>query len=407
MLVADFIRWYAAWGVDPEHVVLLSTVTSTFLSLAAAWCVYQFLNRVVIPVVLKFVAFTAVKWDDILLNPRLLKIVSELAFVIVARITLPDSLEHYPKLSSASLLICKIGLVYVAVHLINRFILALYELLEANSSSRITTLKGIRQMLQIVTVCVGIIIVVSLLANRDPLALITGLGAAATVLMLVFKDSIMGVVAGVQLTLNDMLRPGDWITLPGRNINGTVLEVGLTTVKVKNFDNTIVTVPPYSLVTETYQNWRGMRDSGGRRVNRSFTIDVNSIRFCTEEEIERYRTLSWGNDFNSGEEYVNLTVYRHYLEHYISELPSLKTGDDMLFMVRELAPTPQGVPLDIYFFTTNTAWKNYEHLQAKVMDHIFASVGKFGLRIYQAPSGLDLRGMLNVTDTKANSQSVM
>lgn len=347
--------------------------------------------RVVIPVVLRFVAYTPVKWDDILFNPRILKVVSELAFVITARVTLPDALVFYPKYAAVALTVCKVGLVCVVVHLVNRFLLALYDLLESNSSSRITTLKGIRQMLQVITVLVGIIIVVSILAKRDPIAIITGLGAAATVLMLVFKDSIMGVVAGVQLTLNDMLRPGDWITLPARNINGHVEEVGLTTVKIRNFDNTIVTVPPYSLISESYQNWRGMRESGGRRVNRSFTVDVNSIRFCSAEELAAFRREPWGEAIEPDMGYVNLTLYRMYLEHYISELPELRTSESMIYMVRELAPTPQGVPLDLYFFTEQTVWKDYEHLQASVMDHVFASVVRFGLRIYQAPSGLDLK----------------
>lgn len=390
MFVRKFAEWFSGIGLERADATVWSTVASVAASLVAAWLVYVVLMRVVIPVVLRFVAYTPVKWDDILFNPRILKVVSELAFVITARITLPDALVFYPEYAAVALTVCKVGLVCVVVHLINRFLLALYDLLESNSSSRITTLKGIRQMLQVITVLVGIIIVISILAKRDPIAIITGLGAAATVLMLVFKDSIMGVVAGVQLTLNDMLRPGDWITLPARNINGHVEEVGLTTVKIRNFDNTIITVPPYSLVSESYQNWRGMRESGGRRINRSFTVDVNSIRFCSAEELAAFRREPWGAAMESDMGYVNLTLYRMYLEHYISELPELRTSESMIYMVRELAPTPQGVPLDLYFFTEQTAWKDYEHLQASVMDHVFASVASFGLRIYQAPSGLDL-----------------
>ncbi len=392
MLIYKFVRWFALWGMDASVVTCWSTVASVVLSLLVASSIYLLLNRAVIPIVLRVVSYTAMTWDDILLNPRLLKVISELVFIIICRLTVPLSLVFYPKIAALALVICKVGLVCVVVHLINRFIVALYDLLESNSSSRITTLKGIRQMLQVVTVLVGAIIVISVLADRDPMAIITGLGAAATVLMLVFRDSIMGVVAGVQLTLNDMLRPGDWITLPSRHINGTVLEVGLTTVKIRNFDNTIVTVPPYSLVSESYQNWRGMRDSGGRRMNRSFTIDVNSVGFCGKEDLERYRETVWGKDLDPDGEYVNLTVFRYYLEHYLSTLPDLKTSEEMIYMVRELAPTPQGVPLEVYFFTTKTAWKSFEHLQAGVMDHIMASVGRFGLRIYQAPSGLDILG---------------
>lgn len=380
-------------GVAGDMLHLLSTCMVVACALFVAWLLFWLLTHYLIPVVEKFTNFTSAKWDDILLNPRLLRVVAELLVVILMQATLPPALVYYEAVRGIVSVACRVLLVAVAVHLVNRFILALYNLLEANSSGRVTSLKGIRQMLQVISVSVGVIIVISILAEKNPLTVITGLGAAATVLMLVFKDSIMGVVAGVQLTLNDMLRPGDWITVPARNVNGTVLEVGLTTVWVQNFDMTIVTVPPYSLVTESFQNWRGMSDSKGRRINRSVTIDVNSVTFCTPEQIEEFRKEPWGYGLDAGGPYVNLTLYRRYLEHYISQLPQLKTGDDMLYMVRELQPTPHGIPLDLYLFTSLTSWKPYEHFQAEIMDHVIASVQRFGLRIYQSPSGLDVRSV--------------
>lgn len=232
-------------GVAGDMLHLLSTCMVVACALFVAWLLFWLLTHYLIPVVEKFTNFTSAKWDDILLNPRLLRVVAELLVVILMQATLPPALVYYEAVRGIVSVACRVLLVAVAVHLVNRFILALYNLLEANSSGRVTSLKGIRQMLQVISVSVGVIIVISILAEKNPLTVITGLGAAATVLMLVFKDSIMGVVAGVQLTLNDMLRPGDWITVPARNVNGTVLEVGLTTVKVQNFDMTIVTVPPY------------------------------------------------------------------------------------------------------------------------------------------------------------------
>lgn len=380
-------------GLQGDMLKLLATASVVTAILIVAWLVFWVLTSYVVPAVLKIAKYTTAKWDDILLNPRLLRVVAELVTVILLASLLPPALEYYETLRGVTEVAFKVLEVAVMVHLVNRFILALYQLLEENSSGRVTSLKGIRQMLQVIAVSVGVIIVISILAQKNPLTVITGLGAAATVLMLVFKDSIMGMVAGVQLTLNDMLRPGDWITVPARNINGTVLEVGLTTVKVQNFDMTIVTVPPYSLVSESFQNWRGMADSRGRRINRSVTIDLNTVAFCTREMLEEFRNEEWGGDIDPEGRYVNLTLYRRYLEHYISTLPQLKTGPDMIYMVRELQPTPQGVPLDLYLFTSLTSWKPYEHLQAEVMDHVFASVGRFGLRVYQAPSGLDLRAV--------------
>ena len=355
-----------------------------------ACLLYFVLTRYVIPAVLKLVSFTEARWDDVLFNERLLRVVAELASVLLMQATVPPGLEYYPTLQTVAVLTFKILIVCVGVHLVNRFLIALYDLVENSSSGRTSSLKGIRQMLQVIAVSVGVIIVISILADKNPLTVMTGLGAAATVLMLVFKDSIMGVVAGVQLTLNDMLRPGDWITVPARNINGTVLEVGLTTVKVQNFDMTIVTVPPYALVSESFQNWRGMTDSRGRRVNRAVTIDVDSVDFCTDEMIAAFRQEEWWGDLDPEMRHVNLTVFRRYLEHYISQLPDLKSSPEMVYMVRELAPTPNGIPLELYLFTSVTSWKPYEHFQAAVIDHVLASVHRFGLRIYQAPSGRDI-----------------
>ena len=355
-----------------------------------ACLLYFVLTRYVIPAVLKLVSFTEARWDDVLFNEHLLRVVAELASVLLMQATVPPGLEYYPTLQTVAVLTFKILIVCVGVHLVNRFLIALYDLVENSSSGRTSSLKGIRQMLQVIAVSVGVIIVISILADKNPLTVMTGLGAAATVLMLVFKDSIMGVVAGVQLTLNDMLRPGDWITVPARNINGTVLEVGLTTVKVQNFDMTIVTVPPYALVSESFQNWRGMTDSRGRRVNRAVTIDVDSVDFCTDEMIAAFRQEEWWGDLDPEMRHVNLTVFRRYLEHYISQLPDLKSNPEMVYMVRELAPTPNGIPLELYLFTSVTSWKPYEHFQAAVIDHVLASVHRFGLRIYQAPSGRDI-----------------
>ncbi|MDE6824590.1 MAG: mechanosensitive ion channel family protein [Duncaniella sp.] len=393
-LISGYLNWatetFHRWGVGESLLHACATLLIAGGGCLLVWLFYFIFTRYVIPAVLKLVSFTEAKWDDVLFNERLLRVVVELGCVLFMQATLPPALKFYPTAQSIATLTFRILIVCVGVHLINRFLIAIYELVERSSSGRASSLKGIRQMLQVITVSVGVIIVISILADKNPVTVITGLGAAATVLMLVFKDSIMGVVAGVQLTLNDMLRPGDWITVPARNINGTVLEVGLTTVKVQNFDMTIVTVPPYALVSESFQNWRGMADARGRRINRSVTIDVDSIDFCPPEKIAEFRKEPWWGKLDPEERHVNLTLYRAYLEHYIATRPDLKTSEAMVYMVRELAPTPNGVPLELYMFTSVTSWKPYEQVQGAIMDHVFASVHRFGLRIYQAPSGRDI-----------------
>lgn len=236
---------------------------------------------------------------------------------------------------------------------------------------------------------VGVIIIVSTLIDKDPVNILTGLGASAAILMLVFKDTIMGLVAGVQLSANDMLRPGDWITMPKYGADGTVIEVTLTTVKVRNWDNTITTVPPYALVSDSFQNWRGMRESGGRRVKRSINIDMNTVHFCTLEQMKTFEKQAWMSDFEkTGKEEVNLYVFRHYLEYYLRHNPRVNT--ELILMVRQLQPTPQGLPIELYFFSANKDWIPYERLQAEVFDHLLAVLPEFGLRVFQSPSGLDV-----------------
>ncbi|MDE6485017.1 MAG: mechanosensitive ion channel family protein [Duncaniella sp.] len=389
----NFLLKYAiglldSMGLDPAYSHLTATAVVTALTVLVAWGIYAFLTRVVVKYVVKLTKFTTATWDDILFDSKVLNAVCEVLLTLFLQITIPRALSLYPEWSEASLVMCQILTIVASVHLVNRIILALYHLLEEKRGARVTALKGIRQMLQVLSIFVGLIIAISILAHRDPLIIISGLGAAATVLMLVFKDPIMGVVAGVQLTLNDMLRPGDWISVPSRNINGIVKEVGLTTVKVQNFDMTIVTVPPYSLLSESFQNWRGMVDSGGRRVQRSVCIDLNSVRYLTPDERASVEGEEWFAPLADGREVANITAFRHFLKHAIATTPTVKL--DMTWMVRELAPTPQGLPIEFYFFTAHTSWVEYEEFQAGVFDRVLADVNRFGLRIYQAPSGLDL-----------------
>ena len=247
-------------------------------------------------------------------------------------------------------------------------------------------------MLKLITICIGVIIIISLLIDKNPLIILSGLGASAAILMLVFKDSIMGLVAGVQLSANDMLKPGDWIMAPKHGVNGIVEDVTLTTIKVRNWDMTIVTVPPYSLVSEAFQNWRGMQKSGGRRVMRSINIDVNTVRFLTEEELSKYSKEEWFEGYPSTGKVVNLHLFRYYIEKYLLSHPKVK--NDMLLMVRQLQPSNYGVPVELYFFATETAWKGYEYVQSEVFDHVYAVAHDFDLKIFQSPTGLDFTTLM-------------
>lgn len=380
--------WLTMAGTPAGVRHFLATMAVAGMVVLVAVAVYYICTRLIAPLVLKFVAKTKAQWDDVLLSPRMVKSLSQLAVIFVLSAMLPDACDYYPSLRLWVAAIMKIMVVTGIVVLLNRIIVAVYNILCSQTELPAKSLLGLREMLQIIVVCIGLIIAVSILVDRSPLIILSGLGASAAVLMLVFKDSILGLVSGVRLTMNDMLRPGDWITAPKYGANGVVLEVTLTTVKVQNFDMTIVTVPPYSLVSDSFQNWRGMRESGGRRIARSFCIDVNSVRFLDAGQTSRYKDEPWTADLDLSRPQVNLSMFRRYLEHHISQMAT--AVPTMTAMVRELQPTPQGVPVEIYFFTSSQEWVAYEHVQADLLDFVLATVPEFGLRVYQAPSGLDV-----------------
>ncbi len=285
------------------------------------------------------------------------------------------------------------------------------ELYERRPESRNRPIKGFVQVVKIVVLCGAAIIMISTLIDESPLLLLSGLGAITAVLLLVFKDTILSLVASVQLTTNDMLRVGDWIEMPGMNADGDVIDISLHTVKVQNFDKTITYVPTHRLVSDSYRNWRGMSESGGRRIKRSLHLDQNSIRFLGEDEVadlKKFRILKpylaakrdeiaeWNSKELSGEDapvnarrMTNIGVLRAYIIAYLKWHPRI--GDGFTLLVRQLAPGSLGLPIEIYCFTDTTTWGEYESIQADIFDHMLAILPEFGLRIYQEPSGMDVR----------------
>ncbi|WP_439080338.1 mechanosensitive ion channel family protein [Serratia ureilytica] len=290
----------------------------------------------------------------------------------------------------------------------------LLALLRQSPISNQLPLRGIFQGLKLVAAILIGIMIVSLLMGKSPLLLLSGLGAMTAVLMLVFKDPILGLVAGIQLSANEMLKIGDWLEMPKYGADGAVTDIGLTTVKVRNWDNTVTTIPTYALISDSFKNWRSMSESGGRRIKRSLNIDTGSVHFLSEEEQRRLQRnpllhsylnvktqeLSQHNqeiavDLASplnGRRLTNLGTLRAYLEAYLRAHPRIH--QNMTLMVRQLAPTPEGLPLEIYAFTNTTVWAEYESIQADIFDHILAVIDEFGLRVHQTPTGNDMRDML-------------
>ena len=342
-------------------------------------------------------------------------------FVILAvgrRIIVPVALIYiliplaFPEHSETPVLLRKICLLYVifvVVMFVNMLLKVFFGILEQKETLHDRPLKGLLQILQVGLFFLAAIVVTSLLIGRSPLNHLAGLGASAAILMLILKDTIMGFVAGVMLSANKMLRPGDWISMPKYNVDGTVLEVTLNTVKIQNFDNTVTTVPPFILTGDSFQNWRWMQESGGRRIMRSINIDLGSVRFCTPEMTEKYKDIELLHDYvvqretefdryrNGAENpngadffrLTNLTVFRAYLNLYLKKLAVV--NHELTCMVRHLQPTPNGIPVEVYCFSVIKEWVAYESVQADLFDHIIAVVPEFDLVLFQNPSGNDIQ----------------
>lgn len=375
-------------GMSESLSLLLLRIGVILSMLILAFVIDRICRKAVVPTIRKITSKTEFMWDDYLLNDKVLNdfcmLIAPVVVYFLIALALPADL-----VLDFLLKFCRIYIIVVFMKLLCSIITAMYTLSSEHDKMKNHSMKGFYQMLKLVVICVGTIVIISNLVGKNPGVILTGLGAGTAILMLVFQDTIKGFVAGIQLIANDMLRPGDWICAPKYGADGDVLEVTLTTVKVQNWDKTIVTVPPYALVNDSFQNWRGMFDHGGRRVKRSINIDMNTVRFCTKEEMESYRKQPWMEGFEeTGNEEVNLYIFRHYVDHYLRHHP--KVNPEMTLLVRQLQPSAQGLPVELYFFSADTGWINYENIQAEVFEHVLAVLHTFGLKVFQAPAGTDL-----------------
>lgn len=369
------------WGT--RGVFLIAIFIITYLT-------SRIFQHAIIPVIHKITIRTKATWDDYLFNGRVMKCFRRLIPPIIWYLLLPFVFPDMPKVLFFLLKTCYVYLIVVILILINAFFHSLYEISNEHEMLKNRPLKGIYQMMNLISMGIGIILIISTLFDKDATSILTGLGASAAILMLIFKDSILGLVAGVQLSANDMLRPGDWITMPKHGANGFVTEVSLTTVKVRNFDQTITTIPPYILVSDSFQNWRGMWEVKGRRIKRSINIDMTTIHFCSEEEKTKFLSKGWIDKESAAKPLVNLYAFRYYTTLYLKSNANI--NQNLMLMVRQLQPTSEGLPIEIYCFTHTTEWLPYEKIQAEIFDYLLAILPEFGLQIFQRPAGSDLNG---------------
>lgn len=383
-------QWLLNLGISMENVDILSRITLIAAIIIVISVAYVFSKRILVRTVKRITKRTASRWDDHLFDDKVLNSICHLIPPIAFYVLTPLAFGDLPDWTDGLRRACLIYVVIVILQFISAFISALYRISCEKANVEQHPLKGVYQMLKLICIILGIIIIISLLVDKSPVVILAGMGAVAAALTFVFQDTILGFVAGVQLSANDMLKPGDWIAAPKYGADGTVIDVTLNTVKVRNWDMTITTVPPYALIKDSFQNWRGMIDSGGRRVKRSINIDVNSIKFCSPEQLAAFKKNGWLNGLeNVGDKVVNLLVFRNYLENYLRS--HSQVNQNMLQLVRQLQPGPQGLPLELYFFTASTQWIQYEKIQAAVFEHVYAILPEFGLKAFQTPAGTDLK----------------
>ena len=376
-----------------------------------AWIANWLTRRVLLVIVGRLAKASPSKWDDAIMGRRVLARLANVvpALVVYGGIALVPDVPAW-----LDLVVRNVALAYVALTVamaIGNLLNALNDIYVQTSPNAVARpIKGYLQLVKIAIYIIAVVLIIASLVGKSPLVLLTGLGAMTAVLMLVFKDTILSLVASVQLSSNDMLRVGDWIEMPSQNADGDVIDISLHTVKVQNWDKTISTIPTWTLISESYRNWRGMTDFGGRRIKRSLLIDQTSVRFLEPEERQRLRRFALideyldkqkaeladynakleaaGKDPVNNRRATNLGTFRAYMTAYLQAHPGV--AHDMTLMVRQLQPTPTGLPLEVYCFSADVSWVPHENTAGDIFDHLLAVMPEFGLRVFQQPSGAEL-----------------
>jgi len=404
-----FSETLTGYGIPSGLVEILSILTVLLLALLLSGVLYGVAKKVLLPLLGKRIRKNKIKWDDVFLDSKFI----DRILLFIPLIILNSFQPIFDSPGNLYERILFTGFILVLGLSIGALLNALNLIYSSYEIAKERPIKGMIQIIKIVFYIILVIAGVANLLGQSPLVYLSGFGATAAVFSFIFKDSILGLVAGMLLSINDMLRIGDWIEMPRYGANGDVIDITMNTVKVQNFDKTITTVPAYAMISDSFINWRGMLDQGARRLKRSVTIDITSVRFLTPESVEALKKVQLirgyleekekeiegynrekGIDESlliNGRHLTNLGVFRIYLIHYLKDHPRVHQG--MTQMVRQLEPSETGVPLELYVFVDDIDWASFETVQSDIFDHIFAVVDNFGLRIFQNPSGSDFRSL--------------
>ncbi len=405
-LVSSFENILENIGVNEELTTYISIVLFSAIVLIIAKLSHLLIKRYLVKYIEHFMQKTKSKYDDYFVKRKLISRASYIVPAIIIYSSLDLIFSQFESLNGILHNLVAIYFIFVILLLSDAFFKAISDVYETLPNSKERPIKGYLQGVQLIFILIGVLITISIILNIKLSTVFTGLGAIAAVLILVFKDTILGFVASIQLSANNMVKPGDWIEMPSHKADGSVLEMTLNTVKVQNWDKTISTIPTYALVSESFKNWKGMEESGGRRIKRAVFIDMNSVQFCSDKMISKFKKIHILKDYIhkklieldkhnekfdidesiiiNGRRLTNLGVFRKYLEGYLHNHPLIH--DNMTFLVRHLQPNEKGIPIEIYVFSKDQAWANYESIQADIFDHILAVLPEFGLRVFQFPT---------------------
>lgn len=401
MKILDYINtWLKQFPILYENIKLLGI-------LLLAITVYVITKKFILKYLLKYVRSTSIKWDDLLLNEKLLRRISYIPPIIILRqfaYLLPDAETLIGRLLSSVI-------VFIILLIVGSLINSVNSIYENLPKYKDRPIKGYTQIIKIVLYILGSILILGILTAQEPWTIITGLGALTAIIILVFRDTILSFVASLQISSYDLVKKGDWIEVPKYGADGDVIDIALHTIKVQNWDKTITVIPTHKLVEESFKNWRGMQETGGRRIKRSIYIDLSSVKFLDEElykklskinslseylknkkkEIEEYNKKH-NIDISvpvNGRKLTNLGTFRAYLKEYLRRREDINTN--LTFLIRHLDPGPTGLPIEIYVFANTIKWVEYEDVQSDIFDHIFAVMEHFELKIFQNPTGNDFR----------------
>jgi len=418
MQLFDFLKnLFITLGLSEINAEILKSFSLFIFILIFAIIVNLIVKKIVVKLLSKAAKKTSIKIDDIIIEEKLILYITHLIpaaiihlfldFIFNSNIKYPFDYQYILNVIDNILLLY----VYIIVWMVMfAAINAFHTSFKTFKISDRIDIKGFLQLIKVIISIIFIILIVSVVVKKEPGTILAAFGAIAAALIFVFKDTLLGFVAGIQIASNNMLKPGDWISMPEMNADGNVLEVGLTTVKIQNFNKTISTVPTYSLVTKSFKNWAGMVDTGGRRIKRSIFIDVNSIKFCDDKMIEKFKKYHLLTDYIKEKEQIiknynlknkidknlivnsrkitNIGTFRKYIELYLKGNELLQQKDFTL-LVRQLQVTATGLPLEIYVFSKDTRWVHYEAIQSDIFDHIFSVINEFELKLFQNPTGSD------------------